>query len=79
MVRIEALDIGGGICSPVRKNAGLAAVAARLVGELPGEDRGGVGVARYDGFDVGFVLGLRCRVGVPGCLAASEGGYVLEI
>ena len=57
VARVEALDILGRRSRPGSHDAGGAAGAARLVGELPGEDGAGAGVARHDGFDVGLVLG----------------------
>lgn len=75
--RVERLDVRGGGGGPGRDDGRGAPVAPRLVGELPGEDRGRGGVPRDDGADVRAVLGLCGAVGVPGCLAAAEGGYVL--
>lgn len=72
VVGVEALDVlGRGLC-PVVDDARVAAVAAGLVAELPGQDGGRVDKARDDGLDVGLVLGLRGGVGVPRRLAAAE-------
>lgn len=76
MVGIEGLDVGGGCLGPGVDDGGGAAVAAGLVGQLPGEDGGRALVARHDGGDVFLVLGLGGAVGVPGLLGAAESGHV---
>lgn len=65
VLRVERLDVGRGGLDPVGQDGGGAALAAGFVGELPGEDGGGVGVAGHDGFDVGLVLGLGFGARVP--------------
>ena len=49
---VEGLDIGAGVGGPVGDDGGGAALAARLVAELPGEDGGGILVAVDDRLDV---------------------------
>lgn len=68
---VERLDVRAGFAGPLGDDLGAAAVAARLIGELPREDRGAVLVAADDGLDVVPVLRLGCGVGVPGGLAAA--------
>jgi len=70
VLRVQTFDVRGRCGDPVRELGGRAAIAAGLIGEFPGEDRGGGGVAGYDGFDVGLVLGL----GFDGVVPLGVGG-----
>lgn len=67
VVGVERLDIGRDGGNPVCDDRRVAAAAAWLVGEFPGEDRFGGCVSRYDGLDVGFVLRLGGGGRVPCC------------
>ena len=64
-VRVDALDVLGSVRDPGGHNAQVAAGAARLVGQLPAEDRRAGWVAGDDGLDVCLVLSLSLRVVVP--------------
>lgn len=77
--RVERLDVRRRRARPLRQHRRRAAVAARLVGELPREHGGRSSVARDYGLDVGAVLGLRGCVGEPACLVAAEGCDVLVV
>ena len=67
VVGVEALDVGGDVGDPGCEDVGRAAGASWLVGQFPGEHGSGGLVSRDDGGDVGFVLCLCGRVGVPCC------------
>lgn len=73
VVCVEGLDVFAGRRGPVCDYGGGAPAAARLVAELPAEDRGAGFVAVDDEFDVGLVGGLRLGVGVEGVVGAPEG------
>lgn len=88
---VEGLDVGRCGADPVCELRGGAAVATGLVGEFPCEDCRGVGVAGYDGSDVGAVLGLGFGAVVPlgvggdagvsevGCHAAVVGPLIHKV
>lgn len=73
VVGVEALDVRRGSQGPVVDDTGVAAVAAGLIAELPGENGRRVEVASNKGLDVGLVLCLRSRIGIPRSFAATEG------
>ena len=79
MVGINTFDILRGFRCPVRDHGAVAAVAARLVAKLPGENGGRVGVAVDDGAHVCFVCCLRRDICVETRGIASEGGDSAEI
>lgn len=62
---VERFDVGCGVGHPFVEDIEVAAVAARLVGELPGENGRRVAVAANDCFDVRFVLRLGFLADVP--------------
>lgn len=79
VVRVEALDVRRRLGGPLRDDARGAPVAARLVGELPRQDRRRVGVPRHHGLHVGAVLLLRRGVGVEAVLGPAERPRVLLV
>jgi len=72
MSRVQRLDVGRSLGSPVVDDRSVAAVAARLVHELPGEDGVGVLVAVHDELDVVLVGSLSGGVCVEGRGIASK-------
>ena len=57
--------MGGGL-GPVIDNTDVAALASRLVGQLPREDRRAARIAGDNGLDVGLILRLCGRARVEG-------------
>ncbi len=49
---IERLDVAGNVSRPVVDDRSVAALAARLVAQLPGENGRAVSVPRYEDLDV---------------------------
>jgi hypothetical protein len=76
MIRIKTLDVLRDTRSPFRDDGCGAAMTARFIAELPGEDCGTLFVACHEGFDVCFVNGLGFWVGEPGGRVAAEGGGI---
>lgn len=74
---VERLDVRRRVTRPLGEHGRRAAVAARLVGELPREHGRRRRISGDYGFDVRPVLRLGRRIRVPGCGGAAEGGYVL--
>lgn len=74
---VERLDVRRRVARPLGDDRRRAAVAARLVGELPREHGRRRRVPRDHGLDVRPVLRLGRRVRVPGFGRAAEGGDVL--
>lgn len=70
VVGVQGLDVLRDLGGPVVDDSRVAAVAARLVGQLPGQDGIGVGVSAHNSLDVLFVLRLRIRIGEP-CFVGS--------
>lgn len=73
---VEALDVLRDFRRPIVDGRGWAAVAARLVGQLPGKDGGGALVPVHQELDIVAVDLLARGVGVPGRGVAAEGGGV---
>jgi len=79
MSRVQRLDVGRNLGSPVVDDRSVAAVAARLVHELPGEDGVGVLVAVHDELDVVLVGSLGGGVGVERrCIAIVNGAVGVD-
>ena len=76
VVRVEGFDVCGDGAGPGGDDGGGAAGAARLVAELPAEDRGRGFVPVDDEGDVVLVGGLAAAVGVEAGVRAAEGGCV---
>jgi len=76
MSRIQRLDVRRRLASPIVDDRGVAAVAARLVHEFPGEDGGGGLVAVHDELDVVLVGGLSGGVGVERRGVTTEYGTI---
>jgi len=72
MSRIQRLDVRRRLGSPVVDYRSVAAVAARLVHELPSKDGVGVLVAVHDELDVVLVGSLSGGVGVERRRIAPE-------
>lgn len=65
VLAVKRLDVSSRGLNPVGQDAQVAALATRLVGKLPGEDRGRRAVASDHSLDVGLVLSLSLLVDVP--------------
>lgn len=70
---VERLDVRCRSLDPVGHHAEVAALAARLVGELPCEDGGRGTVAAHYGLDIRLILGLSFLAAVPLCVGADAG------
>lgn len=73
MVGIQRLDVGAGLGGPAVDNVRLASIAARLIAQLPSEDRRRVPVPGDNSLDIGLVHALDLLVGEPLGLAATVG------
>ena len=72
VLRVQRFDVSADVLGPVVDDGGVAAAAARLVGELPGEDGAGRFVPIDDELDVFFVGFLGCGVGIETIVISAE-------
>ena len=77
MLAVERFDVRCGGGDPIGHDFEIAAVAARLVGQFPGEDGWRGVVAAHYGLDVCLVLSLSFLARVPLCVGSDAG--VLEV
>lgn len=73
VVRVEGLDVGGGVGGPFGDDAAGAARAVRLVAELPAEHGGALLIAVDDEFDVVLEGGLGGGMGVKAVVGTAVG------
>ena len=76
MVGIQALDVRTGSGGPFGQDIGVAALAAGLVGQLPGKDSWRVGILGDDSLNVLLILSLGLRVGIPALFCSTESRHV---
>ena len=72
MFWVERFDVSADVFGPIIDDGCIAAAAARLIGELPGEDRARLLVPIYDELDVFLVSFLGCGIGVEAIVVGAE-------
>ena len=72
MLRVKRFDVSADVLGPVVDDGCVAAAAARLVGELPGEDGAGRLVPIDNELDVFLVGVLGGGIGVEAVVVGAE-------
>lgn len=76
VLRIKRLDVRAGRLNPVVNDRGITAIAARLIGQLPRENRRRRSIPAHHSLDIVLVSSLGGGVGVPSGGTPSKGRNV---